>query len=164
MLSLPSDPNAQAFDILMGVVKDIDTLSLQVICEIHDKLLNNSPFMGGRGYALPEETRTSTGQSVLVSDSSDVQCCPYLQVDNEMNFIVRRAKVWCPSEVEALSLIWWLLKKYMNDGFHNPFATAGWLHSVLTTCHPFNVSEFPSTRKITSPLTPTRMGTAGCPD
>ncbi|KAF8056565.1 fido domain-containing protein [Lyophyllum atratum] len=64
------------------------------------------------------KTRTFTQKTVVVGGSYLIECCPFPQVDEEMDYILRMAKQWIAN-------------------FRNPFATASWIHLALAKCHPF---------------------------
>jgi hypothetical protein len=54
-------------------------------------------------YVPPGETRTATRKTVAVQGKNTlVQCCPYMSVDKEVDFICDEAKVWSPPSMYAL--------------------------------------------------------------
>ncbi|KAF8072092.1 fido domain-containing protein [Lyophyllum atratum] len=69
-------------------------------------------------YTPAGKTRTETKKTVAVAGTYMIECCPFPEVDAEVEYICRMAKQWIKS-------------------WRNPFATASWMHLVLVRCHPF---------------------------
>ena len=76
------------------VVNDISTLTLETIWEIHRRIMRNCPQPSlFDAYVIPGNTRASTGATVMIGSGDLVQCCPYREVDNEMDIILSIARV-----------------------------------------------------------------------
>ncbi|KAK0190378.1 fido domain-containing protein [Armillaria mellea] len=85
----------------------------------------------GETYIPPGQTRTSTKKTVVIAGNYKIQCCPFPEVDNELEYICKMAK------------------QYIQN-WRNPFATASWIHLLLARCHPFNDGNGRTTRLIAS--------------
>ncbi|KAF8959837.1 hypothetical protein BDZ97DRAFT_2041742 [Flammula alnicola] len=59
-----------------------------------------------------------------------IECCPFPEVDEELDYICKMAKQWIKS-------------------WQNPFATASWIHLVLVRCHPFETWVSPNSVSLT---------------
>ncbi|KAI0319598.1 fido domain-containing protein [Amylostereum chailletii] len=82
-------------------------------------------------YVSAGKTRTETRKTVIITGVYDVQCCPFPEVDHELEYICMMAKQWIKS-------------------WKNPFATASWFHLILATCHPFDDGNGRLTRLLAS--------------
>ncbi|EDR04551.1 uncharacterized protein LACBIDRAFT_295034 [Laccaria bicolor S238N-H82] len=65
------------------------------------------------------KTRTETKKTVVVAGAYVIQCCPFSEVDTEIDYICRMSRQWIKT-------------------WRNPFATASWIHLTLVRCHPFD--------------------------
>ncbi|KDR84241.1 hypothetical protein GALMADRAFT_220032 [Galerina marginata CBS 339.88] len=68
-------------------------------------------------YTPAGMTRSETQSTVVISGVYTVECCPFPEVDAEVTYICKMAKI---------------------KNWRNPFATASWFHTVLASCHPFD--------------------------
>ncbi|KIJ60752.1 hypothetical protein HYDPIDRAFT_98137 [Hydnomerulius pinastri MD-312] len=95
--------------------------------------MKNDRFIDGDSWrcVVAGETRTVTRKTVIVAGTYKVQCCPFPQVDKELDYFCKMAKQWIKS-------------------WRNPFATASWIHLVLVRCHPFEDGNGRLTRLIAS--------------
>ena len=110
------------------------------------------------GYVPLGETRTSTKKTIYVQglDESVLQCCPYMSVDKELDFICDETKVQsppfpCPHFLHATR------QKWARTRPQDPFAIASWLYRAsiervsYTTRQPMEVplmmSRFIQARK-----------------
>ncbi|KAK0441257.1 fido domain-containing protein [Desarmillaria tabescens] len=82
-------------------------------------------------YTPPGRTRAWTRKTVIIAGNYKIQCCPFPEVDNELDYICKMAK------------------QYIKN-WRNPFATASWIHLLLARCHPFNDGNGRTTRLIAS--------------
>ncbi|KAF9557002.1 hypothetical protein CPC08DRAFT_640804 [Agrocybe pediades] len=73
----------------------------------------------GKQYTPPGRTRTETQKTVVIMGAYTVRCCPFPEVDKELEYICRMAKQWIRT-------------------WRNPFATASWIHLIIANCHPFD--------------------------
>jgi hypothetical protein len=81
-----------------------------------------------------------------------VQCCPYISVDEEVDFICDMTKV--RSFLYVHTFFMQHQQEYIRTRPQNPFMTASWLHLLLTQFHPFDVSDplpFPDGFLLTTP-------------
>ncbi|KAF9012115.1 hypothetical protein BDZ89DRAFT_963692 [Hymenopellis radicata] len=85
----------------------------------------------GNSYIPPGQTRTETKQTIHITGAYSIQCCPYPEVDDELEYICKMAK------------------QYIKN-VRNPFASASWVHLILARCHPFNDGNGRTTRLIAS--------------
>ncbi|KAF8906731.1 fido domain-containing protein [Gymnopilus junonius] len=69
-------------------------------------------------YIAAGKTRAETRNTVVITGAYMVECCPFPQVDDELQYIFRMAKQW--------------IRRWRN-----PFASASWFHLVMARCHPF---------------------------
>ncbi|KAF9036621.1 fido domain-containing protein [Panaeolus papilionaceus] len=87
-----------AFEILLSLVdKDgnLADINKDVICRIHARLMKTCQFnIPGNCQGIPAGmTRTETRKTVLVSGITyKVECCPFPDVDTELEYICRMAK------------------------------------------------------------------------
>ncbi|GJJ14592.1 hypothetical protein Clacol_008858 [Clathrus columnatus] len=85
-----------AYDLLADVVADPFKLDREYVCRLHKVLMKTCRFEGRR-YNPPGVTRTKTGQTVVISNPNyTISCCSYLQVDEELVYICKMAKVRVP--------------------------------------------------------------------
>lgn len=97
----------------------------------------------GEHYVAAGKTRTETRKTAVVTGAYSIECCPFPEVDTELAYICRMAKVraFFPMCVRlylppmACGLQQWI------KSWKNPFATASWMHLVLVRCHPFEVGS-----------------------
>ncbi|KAK0243375.1 fido domain-containing protein [Armillaria nabsnona] len=85
----------------------------------------------GETYIPPGQTRTSTKKTVVTAGNYKIQCCPFPEVDNKLDYICKMAKQHI-------------------ENWRNPFATASWIHLLLARCHLFNDGNGRTTRLIAS--------------
>ncbi|KAH7884612.1 fido domain-containing protein [Phlebopus sp. FC_14] len=65
-------------------------------------------------------TRSLTKKNVIIRGrQSMIQCCPFPEVDSQLDYICKMANQW------------------ISSWSRNPFATASWIHLVFVRCHPF---------------------------
>lgn len=118
-----------AYELLPAVVADPSKLTPDLIRDVHARLMKTNSF--GETYIPPGQTRTLTKKTVVIAGNYKIQCCPFPDVDNELDYICKMAKQyiknWC-----------------------NPFATASWIHLLLARCHPFNDGNGRTARLIPS--------------
>ncbi|KIM36009.1 hypothetical protein M413DRAFT_449459 [Hebeloma cylindrosporum] len=106
-----------AYKILSELCDDLTSLDSATICRIHSCLMKTCRY-GDLNYVPAGKTRTETRKTVIVSGAYKIECCPFPDVDKELEYICKMAKQWIKS-------------------WRNPFATASWIHLVLVRCHPF---------------------------
>ncbi|KAF8175103.1 fido domain-containing protein [Pholiota molesta] len=118
-----------AYELLLPLADDPASLDKSALCRIHAALMKTCRFVDT--YTPLGMTRSATRKTVFVAGTYNIQCCPFNQVDAELDRICNLAKQW--------SRTW-----------RNPFATASWLHLVLVRCHPFEDGNGRLTRLIAS--------------
>jgi len=107
-----------AYNLLNPLVANVEGLDRATICRIHGSLMKTCRF-SDMCYIPAGITRTETRRTVIVSGTYNIQCCPFPEVDAELEYICKMAKQWIKT-------------------WKNPFATASWIHLVLVRCHPFD--------------------------
>ncbi|KAF4618594.1 hypothetical protein D9613_009663 [Agrocybe pediades] len=107
-----------AYDLLLPIVADPEKLTPTAICNIHARVMNTCRYIG-KHYTPPGRTRTETQKTVVIMGAYTVRCCPFPEVDKELEYICRMAKQWIRT-------------------WRNPFATASWIHLIIANCHPFD--------------------------
>ncbi|KAF9557003.1 hypothetical protein CPC08DRAFT_710728 [Agrocybe pediades] len=107
-----------AYDLLTPLINHPDTLTPTIICEIHARVMNTCRYIG-KQYTPPGRTRAETQKTVVVMGAYTIQCCPFTEVDKELEYICRMAKQWIRT-------------------WRNPIATASWVHLIFSNCYPFD--------------------------
>lgn len=80
---------------LFELVRNPQQLSREKISNAQRRLIDTCRFLDlphGK-YIVPGETRTATGETVVIAGSAVIQFCPYTKVDDEVDFICYMAKV-----------------------------------------------------------------------
>ncbi|RPD82134.1 hypothetical protein L226DRAFT_528334 [Lentinus tigrinus ALCF2SS1-7] len=108
-----------AYGILDELLREPEKLNRSSICEAHARLMHTCRFLEPGRYIPPGETRSTTRTTVDILGYNSAQCCPFTEVDKEVDYICNMSKQWIRS-------------------WRNPFATASWIHLVLTRCNPFD--------------------------
>ncbi|KAF8160046.1 fido domain-containing protein [Crassisporium funariophilum] len=106
-----------AYNLVSELCENVDHLNKDIVCRIHSRLMKNCQF-SGQYYIPAGKTRTETRKTVIVAGSYNIECCPFPEVDAELEYICKMTMQWAKS-------------------WRNPFATASWIHLVLVRCHPF---------------------------
>lgn len=83
----------QAYNFLGTLATDPKPLNKDVICSIHACLMNTCRFSDGRHYIAAGKTRTETRKTVIIGGSAKIECCPFPDVDMEVEYICKMAKV-----------------------------------------------------------------------
>ncbi|KAF8644876.1 hypothetical protein AX16_008222 [Volvariella volvacea WC 439] len=123
-----------AYKLIQPLVTNPQLLRKESICSIHSRLMNTCRFPSNHSnshYRPPGETRTVTCKTVYISGTLPIQCCPFPDVDTELEYI-------CEVSKKRLTLA------------ENPFAVASWVHFILARCHPFEDGNGRVTRMIAS--------------
>ncbi|TFK94975.1 hypothetical protein K466DRAFT_571437 [Polyporus arcularius HHB13444] len=76
-------------------------------------------FLEPGRYIPAGQTRSSTKTTVQILGHYSAHCCPFTEVDKELDYICTMSKQWIKS-------------------WRNPFATASWIHLLLARSHPFD--------------------------
>ncbi|GLB34389.1 putative fic/DOC family protein [Lyophyllum shimeji] len=118
-----------AYDFLEPLVDHPEGLDVSTICKIHARLMKNCRML--EGYVAAGETRSATRKTVVIQGAYKIQCCPFAEVDEELEHICKMSKQWIKS-------------------WANPFATAAWIHLILVRCHPFDDGNGRLTRIVAS--------------
>lgn len=82
-----------AYNFLGTLATDPKPLNKDVICSIHACLMNTCRFSDGRHYIAAGKTRTETRKTVIIGGSAKIECCPFPDVDMEVEYICKMAKV-----------------------------------------------------------------------
>lgn len=82
----------KAYSLLAEALVNPSKLDGQFVCKVHASLMDTCRFIGCQ-YTPPGETRTSTRKSVIIHGAYNIQCCPFLQVDNELEYICKMSRV-----------------------------------------------------------------------
>jgi hypothetical protein len=82
----------QAYELLHRLVDDVEGLDKDIICHIHTHFMKTCRF-SDMHYAPAGKTRTETRKSVIVSGVYMIECCPFPEVDVEVEYICKMAKV-----------------------------------------------------------------------
>lgn len=80
----------EAYQLLSAVVADPSKLTPGLACDVHARLMETSRF--GETHIPPGQTRTSTKKTVVIAGNYKIQCCPFPEVDNELDYICKMAK------------------------------------------------------------------------
>ncbi|RDB17125.1 Adenosine monophosphate-protein transferase FICD [Hypsizygus marmoreus] len=114
-----------AYELLGALVTNTEDLDKAAIRRIHACLTKTCRFNDVH-YIPAGTTRTETRKTVIVTGTYNIECCPFPDVDAEVQYICKMAKV------NLFYCGWNWIKSW-----HNPFATASWIHLILVRCHPF---------------------------
>jgi len=63
-----------------------------MICRVHSRLMNSCQY-SDLYYAPAGKTRTETRKTVILAGAYKIECCPFPDVDGELEYICRMAKV-----------------------------------------------------------------------
>ncbi|KAF8907393.1 hypothetical protein CPB85DRAFT_839604 [Mucidula mucida] len=85
---------------------------------MHKLLMKSCRVLPLQSYVNIGCTRSFSRKTVVIKGSFHTECCPFAEVDNEMEYICRMAR------------------QYIRN-WRNPFGTSSWLHFVFARCHPF---------------------------
>jgi hypothetical protein len=89
---LTSDIIGQAYELLRTLVDDVEGLDKDTICRIHARFMKTCRF-SDMHYIPAGRTRTETRKNVVVSGVYVIECCPFPEVDVEVEYICKMAKV-----------------------------------------------------------------------
>jgi len=84
---------AQSYVTLLGGINNLDALDQQMICRVHSEIMRHPFTTPSKAFGCPGITRASTGEKVVIGVDLPIQCCPYNRVDEEVDTIIRIAKV-----------------------------------------------------------------------
>ena len=80
----------QAYKLLSELGENADKIDKDTICRIHSSLMKTCQFNDGQYYILAGRTRTET---VIVAGSYNIECCPFVNVDDELEYICKMNKM-----------------------------------------------------------------------
>ena len=136
----PTDrPLRQAYGILDELLREPDKLDRSSICQAHARLMQTCRFLEAGRYIPPGETRSITKTTVDIIGYNSAQCCPFTEVDKEVDYICSMSKVRRRASRSDLLDGHRIFPQQWIRSWRNPFATASWIHFVLTRCNPFDV-------------------------
>ena len=82
----------QAYKLLSGLNENVEGINNAAICRIHSCLMKACQFSASH-YTPAGKTRTETRKTVIVAGAYKIECCPFPNVDAELEYICRMAKV-----------------------------------------------------------------------
>ena len=74
--------------------ENVKGINNAMICHIHSHLMKSCQF-SSLHYIPAGKTRTETHKTVVVAGAYKTECCPFPNVDAELEYICRMAKVGC---------------------------------------------------------------------
>jgi hypothetical protein len=81
----------QAYELLLPLADNPASLDKTALCRIHAALMKTCRFVDT--YTPLGMTRSATRKTVFVAGTYNIQCCPFNQVDAELDRICNLAKV-----------------------------------------------------------------------
>ena len=85
----------QAYKLLSELPDIQEGFDKATICRIHSRLMKTCQFSDLR-YIAAGKTRTETRKTVVVAGTYKIECCPFPEVDEELEYIFKMAKVGLP--------------------------------------------------------------------
>jgi hypothetical protein len=70
----------------------VEGLDKDAICHVHSRLMKTCRF-SDLHYIPAGKTRTETRRTVIVGGAYKIECCPFPEVDGELEYICKMAKV-----------------------------------------------------------------------
>jgi hypothetical protein len=83
---------SQAYQLLSELCRNIGGLDKATICCVHSCLMKSCQY-SDLYYVPAGKTRTETRKPVIVAGAYKVECCPFSDVDGELEYVWKMAKV-----------------------------------------------------------------------
>ena len=103
--------------------------------------LRSQPMEFKLKYTNVKLTRQATKKNVVISGPPRVQFCPFDDIVGELGRFVHLARVCISCSQVVCNWLMRLWKQWLKNWARNPFASAAWLHLVIATIHPFEVTH-----------------------
>jgi hypothetical protein len=83
-----------AYNLLSELSENVEDIDKAVTCRIHSRLMKTCQFSTPH-YIPAGKTRAETRKTVIVAGTYKIECCPFPDVDVELEYICKMAKVMC---------------------------------------------------------------------